>query len=322
MDNLSVEQKFKDIKSKLGNKPVTIDYRSITKTHLNRLDIMVGDILFKSFLYKGNDVKQLNVFFSVHPSLERYPSFDRITWARFYDGLSLSITDILYKTNASTFWLGDKEHDLRYYVLDLVKQIMKVYKIPVSNVNFIGDSKGATASILLGNLLPGCNVVAINPVYNLKEWIAAKKGFGTNKSRFEKATGILLNDHKNDSRLILKDIATNTATKFFLFHSINDEFDLKQCKILREYLNVESKEEFYKGFYLGNLNNNIILFSANIEYKNDTPHHIYLDEYMTHYSLKVLKRGLKKGDYDVYKIMFNCLNKFYKLKDSIIKSPA
>lgn len=43
MDNLSVEQKFKDIKSKLGNKPVTIDYRSITKTHLNRLDIMVGD---------------------------------------------------------------------------------------------------------------------------------------------------------------------------------------------------------------------------------------------------------------------------------------
>lgn len=322
MNNLSVEEKYKDIKSKLGSKPVTVDFRFLSSLHLNRLDILVRDILFKSFLYKSNDVKQLNVFFSVHPSLERYPSFDRITWARFYDGLSLSITDVLYMTRASTFWLGDKEHDLRYYVLDLVKRIMSIYDISVDNVNFIGDSKGGTASVILGNMLPGCNVVAINPVYDLKEWISAKKGFGTNRVRFEKATGILLSDRNNDSRLCLKDFTSNKKTKFFLFHSINDEFDLKQCKLLREYLNIESKDEYYKSFFLGQLRKNIILFSANIEFKKDTPHHIYLDEYMTHYSLQVLKRGLDKRDYDMYRIMFNCLNKFYKLKDTTIATQA
>lgn len=120
---MSVEEKYRDIKSKLGSKTVSVDYRYLSADHQHRLDIMVDDVLFKSFLYKGNDVKQLNVFFSVHPSLERYPSFDRITWARFYDGLSLSITDMLYYTNASTFWLGDKDHDLPKYVLKLVKRI-------------------------------------------------------------------------------------------------------------------------------------------------------------------------------------------------------
>lgn len=319
MKEMSVEEKYKDIKSKLGSKTVSVDYRYLSADHQHRLDIMVDDVLFKSFLYKGNDVKQLNVFFSVHPSLERYPSFDRITWARFYDGLSLSITDMLYYTNASTFWLGDKNHDLPKYVLKLVKRIMEVHNIPVNAVNFIGDSKGATASVILGNLLPGSNVVAINPVYDLKTWIAAKKGFGTGKNRFQKATGIMIDDPANDKRLHIRDIATNKETKFFLFHSINDEFDLYQCKVLREYLNIESKDEYYKTYFLGNLTDNIILFSANIPYVKDTPHHIYLDEYMTDYSLKVLKRGLTENDYSVYRIIFFSLKKFYALKDSTIK---
>ena len=48
---MSVEEKYKDIKSKLGSKTVSVDYRYLSADHQHRLDIMVDDVLFKSFLY-------------------------------------------------------------------------------------------------------------------------------------------------------------------------------------------------------------------------------------------------------------------------------
>ena len=49
MKEMSVEEKYKDIKSKLGSKTVSVDYRYLSADHQHRLDIMVDDVLFKSF---------------------------------------------------------------------------------------------------------------------------------------------------------------------------------------------------------------------------------------------------------------------------------
>lgn len=54
MKEMSVEEKYRDIKSKLGSKTVSVDYRYLSADHQHRLDIMVDDVLFKSFLYNPN----------------------------------------------------------------------------------------------------------------------------------------------------------------------------------------------------------------------------------------------------------------------------
>ncbi len=109
-------------------------------------------------------------------AVRNYPVFHRWTYKPFLDGHLICFDDPMFISNptAGVLWYyGTKEHSYLSDLADIIKKIAEQVDCSISDICIFGSSGGGTASIMLGNLLPGCTIMAINPQFKLSIWNAS-----------------------------------------------------------------------------------------------------------------------------------------------------
>lgn len=224
--------------SLLQDKGLKIDLENITDIPQGRFvieykvqeEVVPFECLFH---YKTSD--KLYVVFNGSLTTE-YPEFKRWSWYNVFNGSMLNIADPMlknYKNLELGWYYGDKEHNYRQYLVEIIKKISKFYNISNNNIIMYASSGGGSVALDCAAEIKGSTAIVINPQINLYN-------YKRQSINFQKITGIDLqqNDERND---ILYKILENKQSYYLFVENISSKDDFIQIEPLFKKLNMPIK---------------------------------------------------------------------------------
>lgn len=195
---------------------------------------------YEMFLQRSESNKLLVTFDGARTSnggdIRKIPYFPRWSWYPYINANFLCIEDPMYyryeKLKLGWFYGTEKENFIQY-TAEIILAIANRFEISIDNIILYGSSGGGTAAILIGAVLKGVKVIALNAQVELSNFSYAKK--------FEAITGIDLTNKdsffRNDTKYMI-DNAPNTS--FYLLYNIRSEEDIKfQAEILAKKMGIK-----------------------------------------------------------------------------------
>lgn len=100
--------------------------------------------------------------------------FHRWKYAKFFNANIFCIDDPMYGLSEYTvvkWYYGDKNVSYLKLMVPIIQKVIKQLNIDIKNVTFIGSSGGGYAAIYLANIVDGTTAIALNPQYNLGNFV-------------------------------------------------------------------------------------------------------------------------------------------------------
>lgn len=170
------------------------------------------------FFFNDEDSEYMYVFLNGKDSTGS--AFQRWSWCK---GIrSLVVRDPFCTMTGSDlgWYIGTKRTDYRELTAEVIGRISKTYGIPDDRIVIYGSSGGGTASVFMGNYIPGCTVVSINPQIDVRS-------LKTDAALFSKKTGMDLSPKTCERNDFKKAVRTRKCRILFIINCL-DEYGFKE----------------------------------------------------------------------------------------------
>ncbi len=228
VDNKRIKM-LKPDESLLYENNIIVDLEKIEEIPNGRFNIEYKGILFECvFHYKPEEV----LYVILNGALtQKVPEFSRWSYYKFLSGSMLNISDPMYRIYDDLklgWYYGNKEYDMREYIVEIVEKIAHILDVQNKNIIFWGSSGGGAATIECASLIKGARAVAINPQIILSEYFYSAEFTKITKNDLEKDSAW----HRNNAIYYLK---KEKASYYILIFNIRAVLDMKQVgNICRE----------------------------------------------------------------------------------------
>jgi hypothetical protein len=120
------------------------------------------------FIYKPSNKNRLFVMLSGNADRKRLnpPIFQRWTWARYFPGHCLYISDPTLKLHEDlgiAWYIGTKTVDILPVISEIITNVASKINVPIENIILYASSGGAYTALRLSSMVQGIITVAINP---------------------------------------------------------------------------------------------------------------------------------------------------------------
>lgn len=228
--------------------------------------------------FKRSDSNKLLVTFdgartSDGGKIREIPYFPRWSWYPYIDANFLCIEDPMYykfkELKLGWFYGTDKESYIQY-TAEIILAISRKYNISVEDIILYGSSGGGTVSIMIGSLIKGVKVVALNAQVELLNFSYTKE--------FMSITGIDLTNKDCFFRNNTKYMIDNApSTSYCLLYNIRSKEDITlQAAVLAKKMNITLK-------YGMTCQNNLTFWLYDAPSSNP---HTALDNYIMYYLIR------------------------------------
>lgn len=183
------------------------DYRNSLE---GRINFKIHEVVFKTILFSSN-CKRLVVFFSAqgnNQNIDSYPIFQRLYWARYFDGVVLYLDDPTRTvSNFSPCWyLGTPKENYLDYIYSIISKISSSFDICNNDIYLIGSSNSGFPACYIANKLSGSNAICLNPQINIPIYLkqnrlvslfVTKMGFDMDDSRLDMISSLMIESASN-----------------------------------------------------------------------------------------------------------------------------
>lgn len=255
-----------DIKDCFSSSCVSIDFEILSNINTGRFKINC-DTLDYEVAYFDSKNEYLYVYLSSARSKKDYPTFNRTSYCKFFDGASLYIDDPSRILNSNEnidticFYYGTKYNSALLGISKIIKKICSIKNIKHSNITFISSSNGGFASLYLSTIFEGSKCIALNTQVSVLQYFKSMNRLDQFYIFNKKYSSENFKQNHEDSKrfnIVPKLTQERLKSKILIFWNISSHSDNDQLLYLKEMLNLNLQI----GFNI--ISNYLYLFILNI----------------------------------------------------------